>query len=433
LEPERHDLEGHPVPCPKCGASITEQSAWTKWCASCDWNVVPPSVVEQSQTARNLRAAAAGQRSFDRVREVDLSARRRSASTYLTFAVSLLIHLGTAAVMVAGIVIIILTWPIPVYVFVGLLVLVLGFVLRPRVSQLPHGIVLRQDEMPGLHQVIARLADGIGAPGYEVIVITGDFNTSTSSAGWRRTRVLAFGAPLWNLMSAEERYAVIAHELAHQVNDDVRRGAIVATALNTLAVWHRVLLPGPRAPLVGWIRIFQIPYLVLVRWPAITTVRLLVRLLLRLSSPDHLRAEYLADALAARCVGTTALLGALDAMLLIPMSEDHLSHAFTSKAHEDPWELQRRLLAVVPEQERERLRRADIWSIESPHDSHPPNHRRIALLRHRHPEAGLVTITASDAARADVELSDLLSHIGATTRRNIRASLTPAELEALGY
>ena len=89
--------------------------------------------------------------------------------------------------------------------------------------------------------------------------------------------------------------------------------------------------------MVGGFAVFQLAYLVFVRWPALTVVRLVYRLLLRLSLPDHQRAEHLADALGARCVGTPSAISALDAMLLCPISYERLEHAFTARTAEDPW------------------------------------------------------------------------------------------------
>ena len=95
-----------------------------------------------------------------------------------------------------------------------------------------------------------RLLDSIAArvnsPGFDLIVLDGGSNAATGQVGLKRRRVLYVGAALWSGLDWDERCAVLAHELGHNVNNDVRRKYLLATSIGALTVWNNVLTPKTR-------------------------------------------------------------------------------------------------------------------------------------------------------------------------------------------
>ena len=87
----------------------------------------------------------------------------------------------------------------------------------------------------------------------------------------------------------------------------------------------------------------------------------------------------------------------------------------------------------MPAGERERLRRADALTAEGAYDTHPPTHRRVALLHARPPEVGRVVVPTAELSRAGDEVGAVLAKLGQAIRQQVRADLTPAEREQLGY
>jgi Zn-dependent protease with chaperone function len=243
--------------------------------------------------------------------------------------------------------------------------------------------------------------------------------------GLRRRRALTLGLPLWHILEPQERVVVLGHEFAHYANGDTRRGLVVGTALSTLGTWFYVLRPGsPRGrsmiqTFANWL--ITVPWLVVVGLLA-----LLDRLTLRASQ----RAEYRADALAARVGSGAAAVAAFDRLLLLDSVSQELRRqailARTRNRGSDPKAVQAGLWARlaahardVTEHEHERLRRVSALRGHSTDSTHPPTHLRCALLAGARDEPAAVVLTAEDAAAIDAELAVVGQRVAGLTLRDI--------------
>src|SRR5262249_8626043 len=136
--------------------------------------------------------------------------------------------------------------------------------------------------------------------------------------GVRRRRVLTLGLPLLLLLEPQQRVALVAHELAHARNGDSTRGLVVGSSVRALAEFYAALAPEPsRDGSIAWDDLGFFDMIVngilwLISRPAYGLLLLQLHLLLR----DSQRAEYLADALAARVAGTEATVGLHERLLL---------------------------------------------------------------------------------------------------------------------
>src|SRR5262249_18429622 len=158
-----------------------------------------------------------------------------------------------------------------------------------------------------LRRLIARCAEECGAPEPEFLVFDAEWNASVSRRGLLRHRTLTLGVPLFGAISGQQRVALIAHELAHEVNGDPARRLIPAFAVPSLIRWFSFLYPGG---------IYQtgrrdsalltIPLLALAR-----LVELWLLLILQLFGRESQRAEFRADAIAARVAGSAGALSLL--------------------------------------------------------------------------------------------------------------------------
>jgi hypothetical protein len=271
-------------------------------------------------------------------------------------------------------------------------------VLRPRLGRLPRGAaVVDRARAPRLYGLIDRVAAEAGTRGVDVIVLDGVTNASVSEYGPRRRRMLRLGLPLWHTLTPQQRVALLGHELGHYANGDHRHGLVVGTALNTLGTWLDVLRPnsGHRRDLTHTLA----NWLIAVPWfVVLCLIRLLDHFTLRASQ----RAEYRADAIAARVGSTEAAAELFDRLLVLPSVDQELRRqailARTRNRGSDPKAVEAGLWSrladharTVTDHEWERLRRVSVrrgHSTDSTPSAHAPARRaadrRPAPERRRH-------------------------------------------------
>ena len=141
---------------------------------------------------------------------------------------ALLVDLSTLLVLVGGLW---LAWLVPFRiagVLIGLVVLGLAWELRPRLGRLPKPTEATPvGPAPALQGILDEIATALGTRAPDRVLVSPWFNASVIEVGLRRRRVLVIGAPLWVCLDRAERVGVLAHELAHFVSGDTRRGVIV--------------------------------------------------------------------------------------------------------------------------------------------------------------------------------------------------------------
>ncbi|MFD8734845.1 M48 family metallopeptidase [Streptomyces sp. NPDC059618] len=381
-------------PCPDCGAEVRCDARFVTWCAACDWNVDPGRPEEKrGRLARARRALA--QRHGERLL-MELGAggnlrARRDSSAVLAFALALVVHALTLAVIAGGVWFLVRGWGgwgmVP-----GVLLLALGWSLRPRFGRPPKNTpLLRRADAPELFAVVDEVARVAGTRGVDAIVVDDLIHAAVGSYGVRGRRLLFLGLPLWEILSPQQRIALLGHEMGHYVNGDTRHGRIVGTAYRSLLTWHYYFVPGDHDPLdeVGAFQLIVDLLYVVPRLLVLGVLTVLDRLTMRASQ----RAEYLADRLAATAGSTEAALELMDRLLIADSAAVTLQREANRTALKSPrgrqetnawaealWERLAADLASVPEHERERQRRASVLRGHSVDSTHPPTHLRHACL-----------------------------------------------------
>lgn len=254
---------------------------------------------------------------------------------------------------------------------------------RPRLGRIPNGSnVLQRADAPRLFALLDRVAAAAGTRTAETVVVNAAVNAYVAEVGWRRRRVVGIGLPLWTALTPQQRIALLSHEFGHYANGDPRHGAVVHTALSTLASWDLFLLPGVqlrRSTLESIARaVMYVP-----RGIVLAVLWVMDRLTLRASQ----RAEYRADAVAARIGSSQAAAGMLDVTLtagsvgmelrrLAILARTGNRGANAADITAGLWErLAARSRAVTPH-ERDRLRRVGAARGHGTDSTHPPTHLR---------------------------------------------------------
>ncbi|MFD8200518.1 M48 family metalloprotease [Streptomyces sp. NPDC059701] len=416
-------------PCPECGTEIRGDSRFTVWCPACDWNVDPGE--PQPDTGRLERAERAlarrhGEQLLAEMLNGQEPLPRRDVSAVTATALALTVHGVTVALAVGGVWSVAAGWG-GVGMVAGLVLLALAWALAPRPRRLPDDRpVLFRADAPELFALVDEVARAVDTRSVHAIAVDGSINAAVTTYGVRGRRLLVLGMPLWEVLTPEERIALLGHELAHYANGDTRNGLVVGTAVRSLSLWHHILQPLPHPS--GLEVIVNALYVL----PRLLIGGLLV-LLVRLTSRAGVRAEYLADRLAARTASKDAAVGLMDRLLIA----DSLSGLLRTEANraalggprstreaaaraDELWGRLTAFAASVPEHEYERQRRVGARRGHQVDATHPPTHlRRACLLADRSEAAAVVP----QARRTELIGTELAAARTEVARRLLRGSL----------
>lgn len=301
------------------------------------------------------------------------------------------VHLITVLTIAAGMLAI--AWLRNVVgVVIGLGLLLFAYELRPRVAKYRE-VTMPPEQLVHLHGLTGRIAAHLGMSNVDAVAINGEWNASMGRYGWRRRKVLTIGLPLFDALGAQERVALLGHELAHAVNGDSTRGLIVGSAIYSLITWRDVLRPTYARPgiveRIGGAVMRLVSYL-----PAAG-----LWLLARLSWHESQRAEYLADALGARLAGRQAAVSTLHTLEQQPIFATALHQLALNRESGDLFAKARARLLEVP---RRRVVRPSRYRIEG---THPPTAFRLEFIASRPDEPPEILLTETENRALSEELA----------------------------
>ncbi|MEU0406985.1 M48 family metalloprotease [Streptomyces griseorubiginosus] len=400
--------------CPQCGMEIRSDRRFTTWCAACDWNVDPQGPGGRKRGLDGVRRRIAqrhGVRLFDELSgEGGGGASRRTVSGLLAYAIALAVHGLTLVLAAIGLLGLIRGWGGLGMAF-GLFLLALAWSLRPRLNRLSDDdrVLLRADA-PELYALVDEVAAAMGTRSVDAVVVDVDANAGVTHLGLRR-RLLTLGLPLWEVLSPQQRIALLGHELGHFTQGDTRHGMVVGTACGSLNTWLYYVQPTPNPNAIQAIaNLACIPLRLL-----ITGVLALLELLTARASQ---RGEYLADAAAARAGSTDGAVGLMDHLMVTDSIVTTLHRETNTRRlsgsgsggqrnGDGLWEALAAHLDSVPESEFERQRRVGALRGHSVDATHPPTHLRRRLLLSGTPVPAAVTADTARTERIAGELADV--------------------------
>jgi Zn-dependent protease with chaperone function len=188
------------------------------WCRQCGWNIEPhrprpPATFTEATRARMSRWLAASVLG-------EVTGSRRSFGLYraLTYAYALCAYLALAGCFLLGVALIVLTWLNPFAIVAGVVLIGMAYVVFPRPAPMPE--IVDRDRFAHLYELADQVADALGAHRVYGIAVDGEFNASYARYGWRARRVMTIGLPMFTVLDGQERVALVAHEIAHDVNRD---------------------------------------------------------------------------------------------------------------------------------------------------------------------------------------------------------------------
>ena len=350
-------------------------------------------------------------------------------------AAATLVHLLGAAVLATGI------WLLTLGLVTGYVgaFLCLGtfWVVRPRLGRLGKKEEwARREDLPLFFGLLDRAGAAIGAPVPKAVrlpAVYSDggmyFNASTSRVGLRRTPTLEVGIPLWQVLSRLEREALLGHELGHQVNGDPTGSLFVGSARMSLAHWRDLFTPPVGRRGIGRSNVYEVLSALLLL-PLYCSAIGLERLFAWIGIHVSLRAEYLADEMAARAAGTEAALSLLRKMavqrtVLVFVQREKarrgrvvgLRALRDAEAGTEVWTGLAAFLAAVPEHEYERQARVSEVRGTAVDAGHPADYLRARFLRARPPMDRALTLSDEEWDAVEKELYPYVAAAGVSIVR----------------
>lgn len=342
-----------------------------------------------------------------------LDTRRNSRSYVLAVVLAALIHLAAAAFAVAGVAMLLSTWSNVFQVLLGVALLLLAWISRPRFGEPPH-YTLQESDYPTLFLVTRRLAEHLKSPAIAGIEASAEFGASYRTVGWRQHRYMSLGAPLMAVLTRQQRLAIIAHELAHGANGDPMRGLFFFGAVNSLVIWADAVRPASignsghglfLGPLVSTVAIpFELLMLALSE-----LIYAVAKAMVLLVHRDSQRAEYLADLLAAAATGPQAMVGGLERTYLaeeIDAACRRLALTRPTGPLEAELARERDLVSAETLQTYREKSLSELWQVDS---THPPTAMRVAMLSGVPQNEPAVQLSDEEGRRFDDDMSKLIA------------------------
>lgn len=404
--------------CPQCASVLVSERGAALWCPRCEWGL---ETFEPARRAHDFAFAWQRRLMFRLAYRLNarqfraLSGQRTSRVGFnwprlALVAISVAMFALVLGLLASGVGIIVAVYP-GFRMSAGVVLIAVGLFLLPRFGRLdPYADVVTREHAPALHALIDRVAAAVDAPRPHIVQVHSGFNASSSAYGLRRRRVIRLGLPMWAALAPQERVALLAHELGHFVNGDVRRGPLTSLAFGTLGNLSSLTRPNARrggarlrgrfgdlglgealaSVIMGVLHQFF-------AWAqtAVTCIGL----------RSTQRAEYLADESAARAAGTDAAVGLVDSLV----AADTLQVTVRRAARLDPspqaWLAAAETARSDIAPRLARLRQLSVRDEASLLRTHPPSGLRVKMLKVRPRLEPQVTLTPAEAARIDEELA----------------------------
>lgn len=299
---------------------------------------------------------------------------------------------------------------------VGVLLMLLAFATSPRPSKMPrHSVSLSASDAPALFDLIAEVAEVCRSPLPSRVLVTRDFNAFATRVGWRRTRILGLGAPLWVAAPPQSRVALLGHELGHFAHHDLSDSLWVWGAQTSLMHWLDIV-SGPRHVIYSG-SAFIARYALL---PFQALVLGYLWAISKLNGPASQRREYLADVDAASVAGTPAAVRMLEILLVEPAISTAMTRAAVSPQRPDMWHLVRGDVERLNGDDFQR-RRAGAGAVGSRiDDSHPATLLRLQLLESIPSVSARVVLDDARTQAVDSQLAGPLATAAAHAAEQIR-------------
>ncbi len=402
--------------CPNCENELVINEGFSAWCEKCEWNLELAESAQSVNLFERLYLSISrkhGESLFKSLVKADPERLRptMSFSKFTAFFIAAFVHFLTLLFLFLGVWLFIFGWTSFFLIFIAIICLLIAWVIRPRFNPFPKNAISRED-FPALYDFADSIAESLGAKNVDAIVINDEFNAAFGQVGLKNKKILYIGLPLWTILSAEEKTALISHELSHGINGDPMRGFFIGTAINSLIEWFIILRPDriwePENGLLG-ILMFPLNIFLLILSQIVWFGIYALSHLLWINSQ---KAEYLADHLATKSCGTKPMLDLLEkGQLGANRFMSVLHRVALSQKKKDLFSEIRRDILNLPEHEKERIRRIAKLEKSRLDTTHPPTFFRTEFLKNHFVKDTKILLSEEISNKIEEEISKIESQI----------------------
>ncbi|MEL6990030.1 MAG: M48 family metallopeptidase [Pseudomonadota bacterium] len=287
----------------------------------------------------------------------------------------------------------------------GLILITFGYFLKPAKIK-NKDKTYRREDLPQLFALLDEIAEWVGTEPPKGVHIDRECNAYMTEFRRPHEWVLGIGLPFWAALTGPQKVALLAHELAHKVNNDPLRSGIYREAQEVLMNWHETfyidevtsfeMAAGTRAGAPGTQLI------------GMFLVERLYGLLMRFVFHESQRAEYRADALAVSVAGREAVIDMLELLTRVEPAYRAVRDLYPYRSEQTGriFDHMAKTLATRDQDTRRRYFQLAAQEKRRVDGSHPPTTMRIEFVGAlSEPDAILVPKT--DFALIDAELEPI--------------------------
>ncbi|MED4581929.1 M48 family metallopeptidase [Brevibacillus choshinensis] len=269
----------------------------------------------------------------------------------------------------------------PLIVISCVLILLIAWLSRPRPNAFPKKVILlNSDQHPNAMKLFETITEKMGIKKGIQFALSPHYQAYTTEYGWSRKRIVVIGYPLFFACKPGELTALLAHELAHCRNNDVRRSGLVAHAYQILLNWCDMLDPVKNDE-----EEFHYSFLAMLSRGIMRLLfcipHRLLSVLIHLFWNQSQRAEYEADRIAAQFAGSQQLISLLHNVHLKNVYEALIGRHSIQKQSKSLGEALHETFSNIPPKEKARIQRMLERNQDSMDTTHPATHLRIAMLQ----------------------------------------------------
>ena len=410
--------------CDQCGKTVPVISGYIPWC-DCGWNLDFSEMDKTSDNPFQKIYKNLGQRRgraiYNHLKNKRIEKSGFSFTNILIVSFAIAIQMLVLCLFLLGLYLIIFNFSNILMLILGIGLLGMTWLSRPRFQSVPPNNITKEN-FPEVHKLVKKVSDALEIAPPDFIVIDAGFNAGISTVGIFQKKAIFIGFSLFTILDAEEKIALISHELAHFSNGDPLRFVFVSTTLNTLIWWHHILHRDYFWDFNNGIIMAIAEFISNMLFHILSFIPLVfIYIFTYMVLDQSQKAEYLADKLGTQISGTKAFINMLEKSLLYPQISIAIQRAALNKNTAGAiGEIQKEIHHFPPRQF-ERITRTAEFEESSLDATHPPTAFRIKMLNAiRDP---VLTLSKMEEIALNKELEKLTEEINKKLTDSFQRSL----------
>lgn len=400
--------------CRKCGAEIPVNPGYTPWCDKCGWNIVP-NLLDKEENLLEKFFYSIGKKSSEMMLKKVIKEHDKKPKLTLplavAYAIAIIIYIISGLLFLLfiaiGVIIIRLNFNY-VGIVVALVFFFFAYLGRPRFRSVKIK-ALEKGQFAGVYGILEKIIVDLRSTKIDGIAVSGDYNASFVRSGINGKKYIIIGLPLFYVLEDDERVALLSHEIAHNINNDVSRSVFISEVLAILERWYDFFIPEYMTSgiAVGGILAIPVNFIKLIFAKFIYLIWYILSILLWRNKQVS---EYYADYLASKVSGTDAMVSLLEKSHFNTVFYEGMKKSSIINYSDNLFEKFKNKISMIPDRELKRIKAINESSLYSIDASHPPTAFRIRCIKENFHNAN-IEISKAEFEQMNVEIELLCNQL----------------------